>query len=57
MIIEGQETRVSLVDYVVRSIGIQGWQQYGAVADLIGIAFFAGLCLLLLRAARQRLEA
>ena len=31
--------------------------RYGAVADLIGIAFFAGLCLLLLRAARQRLEA
>jgi putative OPT family oligopeptide transporter len=57
MIIAGQETRVSLVDYVVRSVGIQGWQQYGAVADLIGIAFFAGLCILLLKAARQRLEA
>jgi hypothetical protein len=26
------------------------------VADLIGIAFFAGLCFLLLRAARQRLD-
>jgi len=57
MIIEGQETRVSLVDYVLRSIGIQGWQQYGAVADIIGIAVFAVLCILLLRAARQRLEA
>ena len=57
MIIGGQETRVSLVDYVLRSIGIQGWQQYGAVADIIGIAVFAILCLLLLRAARQRLEA
>jgi putative OPT family oligopeptide transporter len=57
MMIEGQERRVSLVDYVVRSVGVQGWQQYGAVADLIGIAFFAGLCILLLKAARQRLEA
>ena len=57
MIVEGQERRVSLVEYVVRSVGIQGWQQYGAVADLIGIAFFAGLCILLLKAARQRLEA
>jgi putative OPT family oligopeptide transporter len=56
MMIDGQETRVSLVDYVVRSIGIQGWDRYGPIADLIGIAFFAGLCFLLLRAARQRLE-
>lgn len=47
---------VSLIDYVKDSIGINGWENYGAVADLIGIAFFAGLCVLLLRAARQRLE-
>ncbi len=57
MMINGQETRVSLVDYVVRSIGIQGWAQYPAYDDLIGIAFFAFLCFLLLKAARQRLEA
>lgn len=56
MLVDGQERRVSLVEYVVRSVGIEGWQQYGAVADLIGIAFFAGLCFLLLRAARQRLD-
>jgi putative OPT family oligopeptide transporter len=48
--------KVSLIQYVIDSVGIHGWERYGAVADLIGIAFFAGLCLLLLRAARQRLE-
>ncbi len=39
------------------SVGIHGWESLGGVADLIGIAFFAGLCFLLLRAARQQLEA
>ena len=48
--------KVSLIQYVIDSVGIHGWERYGAVADLIGIVFFAGLCLLLLRAARQRLE-
>jgi hypothetical protein len=41
---------------VIDTVGIHGWERYGAIADLIGIAFFAGLCVLLLRAARQRLE-
>ena len=57
MIENGQEIRVSLVEYVIKNVGVEGWQHYGAVADLIGIAFFAGLCILLLKAARQRLEA
>jgi hypothetical protein len=39
------------------SVRIHGWENLGGWADLIGIAFFAGLCFLLLRAARQRLEA
>jgi hypothetical protein len=37
-------------------VGVHGWERLGPVADLIGIAFFAGLCFLLLRAARQRLD-
>jgi hypothetical protein len=57
MMVDGQLKQVSLVDYVVNTVGIHGWVKFGAVADLIGIAFFAGLCLLLLRAARQRMEA
>jgi putative OPT family oligopeptide transporter len=56
MMMDGQLKRVSLVEYVINTVGIHGWEKYGALADLIGIAFFAGLCFLLLRAARQRLE-
>jgi putative OPT family oligopeptide transporter len=48
--------KVSLIRYVIDTVGIHGWESHGAIADLIGIAFFAGLCVLLLRAARQRLE-
>jgi putative OPT family oligopeptide transporter len=48
---------VSVIQYVLDTVGIHGWERLGSVADLIGIAFFAGLCLLLLRAARQRVEA
>jgi putative OPT family oligopeptide transporter len=47
---------VSLIQYVLDTVGIHGWENLGGWADLIGIAFFAGLCILLLRAARQRLE-
>ncbi len=55
--VNGQPQKVSLIQYVLDSIGIHGWERFGGVADLIGIAFFAGLCFLLLRAARQKLEA
>ncbi|HEX5086109.1 MAG TPA: oligopeptide transporter, OPT family, partial [Blastocatellia bacterium] len=48
---------VSLIQYVMDSVGIHGWEHLGGWADLIGIAVFALLCILLLRAARQRLEA
>jgi putative OPT family oligopeptide transporter len=48
---------VSVIQYVLDTVGIHGWERLGGVADLIGIAFFAGLCLLLLKASRQRLEA
>jgi putative OPT family oligopeptide transporter len=47
---------ISLIQYVTETVGIRGWENLGGWADLIGIAFFAGLCILLLRAARQRLE-
>jgi putative OPT family oligopeptide transporter len=53
---DGQSKKISLIQYVLDAVGIHGWEKYGHVADLIGILFFAGLCVLLLRAARQRLE-
>src|SRR5262249_22542985 len=39
--------KVPLIQYVLDKVGIHGWEQYGSIADLIGIAFFAALCLLL----------
>ncbi|HKC85252.1 MAG TPA: oligopeptide transporter, OPT family, partial [Blastocatellia bacterium] len=48
---------VSLIQYVLDTFGIHGWEHLGGWADLIGIVAFAVLCFLLLKAARQRLEA
>src|SRR5262245_19353806 len=48
--------KISLIDYVKDAVGIHGWEHLGGWADLIGIILFAGLCFLLLRAARQKLD-
>jgi putative OPT family oligopeptide transporter len=48
---------ISLIQYIINSVGVKGWEDLGRGADLIGLAAFAVLCFLLLRAARQRLEA
>jgi len=48
---------ISLIQYIINSVGANGWENLGHGADLIGLAAFAVLCFLLLRAARQRLEA
>jgi len=48
---------ISLIQYVINSVGVKGWEHLGGWADLIGLAAFAVLCFLLLKAARQRLEA
>ncbi|HEY8462233.1 MAG TPA: OPT/YSL family transporter, partial [Blastocatellia bacterium] len=48
---------VSLIRYVTDAVGVHGWERLGGWADLIAIVFFAGLCFLLLRAARQRMDA
>lgn len=55
--VEKGDSHKSLITYIKDDvIQIKGWESLGSVADLIGIAFFAGLCFLLLRAARQKLE-
>ncbi len=51
---EGRE--ISILEWTLDKIGVHGWESLGAGADLIGIAFFAGLCFLLMRVARQKLE-
>jgi len=48
---------ISLIQYIINSVGANMWENLGHGADLIGLAAFAVLCFLLLRAARQRLEA
>src|SRR5215468_9370644 len=48
---------VSLIQYVIDTVRVKGWEHLRGWADLIGIVAFAVLCFLLLRAARQRLEA
>jgi putative OPT family oligopeptide transporter len=47
---------ISLIQYIINSVGVKGWEDLGRWADLIGLAAFAVLCFFLLRAARQRLE-
>src|SRR5262245_10174915 len=48
---------ISVLNWVINKVNVHGWEHLGGFADLIGIALFAVLCLLLLRAARQKLEA
>ena len=54
--IDGQTKEVSVLQYVVDAVGIHGWEHLGALADLIGVVMFAGLAILVLRAAREKLE-
>jgi putative OPT family oligopeptide transporter len=55
--IEGQAREVSLLQWVLDGVGIHGWESLGAGADLIGLIAFGVLCLILVRAARKKLEA
>jgi len=52
-----QGQSISLIQSILDAVGIHGWENLGGWADMIGIAFFAGLCFLLIRAAREKLEA
>jgi putative OPT family oligopeptide transporter len=45
----------SLAQDILDKVGVHGWERYGATADVIGLAMFAGLCFLLLRAAQKKL--
>lgn len=54
---DGQSKSVSVIQFILDKVGVHGWESHGRVADLIGILFFAGLCALLLRTSRQKLEA
>jgi len=54
--VDGQAKEISVLQWLLDKVGIHGWVHLGAWADLIGLAAFATLCVLLLRAAREKLE-
>ncbi len=47
----------SMATQILDSVGVHGWEKMGGTADLIGVAMFTGLCILLVRAAREKLDA
>jgi uncharacterized oligopeptide transporter (OPT) family protein len=47
---------ISMLQKIVDTIGVHGWERLGATADLIGIGMFAVLCFFLVKAAREKLE-
>jgi len=47
---------VSLAGWIVDQVGVHGWERYGHLADMIGVAAFAVLAWTLVRQARQKLE-
>ncbi|MDH3252204.1 MAG: oligopeptide transporter, OPT family, partial [Ignavibacteria bacterium] len=51
----GVEKQISLIQFLLDTVGIHGWEHLGAIADLIGLIMFGFLCLLLIRAAREEL--
>jgi putative OPT family oligopeptide transporter len=48
--------RTSMAERILGTVGVRGFEQYGAIADLIGVAMFALLCVTLIRAAKRKLE-
>ncbi|HEX9581581.1 MAG TPA: oligopeptide transporter, OPT family [Gemmatimonadales bacterium] len=51
--VDGEE--ISVMRWVLDSVGVHGWERLGGVADLIGLIMFGVLCGFLVRAARQKL--
>lgn len=45
-----------LIQYILDSVGVHGWEQLGGWADFIGLCFFGLLCILLVRTALKKLE-
>ena len=54
VMVDGQEKEVSLMQWLLDSVGIHGWEHLGGIADLIGLAMFGVLCFMLIRAAREK---
>ena len=57
VLVDGKPKEISFAQWILESVGINEWGSLGIGADLIGLACFALLCLLLVRAARQKTDA
>jgi len=55
-VIDGQEKEISIMQYLLDTVGIHGFEHLGAWSDLIGVAMFGVLCFMLVRTARKKLE-
>ncbi len=54
--VDGQAREISTLTWVLDKVGIHGWASLGALADLIGLAAFAVMCVFLYRVAKEKLE-
>ncbi len=55
VMVDGQEKEISIMQWLLDSVGIHGWEHLGGFADLIGLVMFGLLCMMLIRAAREKL--
>ncbi len=54
--VNGESHEISLIQSILNSVGVHGWEHLGAVADLIGLVMFGVLCLLLVRSGLKKVE-
>lgn len=54
--VDGQEKEVSLISWILDSVGIKGWHHLGRGADLIGLVMFGILAFILYRVARKKMD-
>jgi len=54
--LNGEPHEISLIQSILDSVGVHGWEHLGAVADLIGLVMFGVLCLLLVRSGLKKVE-
>jgi len=57
VVVDGVAKEISFIQYLLDGVGIHGWEHLGGAADFIGLLMFGVLCFLLVRTARQKMEA
>jgi hypothetical protein len=54
--VNGESHEISLIQSILDSVGVHGWEHLGAAADLIGLVMFGLLCLMLVRSGLKKVE-